>query len=86
MGRSPIRGEHNFKAHNMYNLINPAVAKNIMLRMDGQQLQTEIAFFELELETLENGNKRKMYLNLRAFAQRRLKKLNSNPYSYEFEF
>ena len=70
----------------MYNLINPAVAKSIMLRMDGLQLQTEIAFFELELENLENGNKRKMYLNLRAFAQWRLKKLNSNPYSYEFEF
>ena len=86
MGRSPVRGEHNFKAHNMYNSINPAVAKSIMLRMDGLQLQTEIAFFENELENLENGNVRKMYLNLRAYAQRRLKSLTVKSESYEFEF
>jgi hypothetical protein len=70
----------------MYNSINPAVAKSIMLRMDGLQLQTEIAFFENELENLENGNVRKMYLNLRAYAQRRLKSLTAKSESYEFEF
>jgi hypothetical protein len=70
----------------MYNVINPAVAKSIMLRMDIFQLQTEIAFFEQELETLKSGNLRKMYLNLRAFAQRRLKSLTSKSESYEFEF
>lgn len=75
-----------FKAHSMYNSINPAVAKSIMLRMDGRQLQTEIAFFEKELENLNPGNTRRMYLNLRAFAQRRLKKLYSHPDRYEFEF
>lgn len=70
----------------MYNLINPAVAKNIMSRMNGFELQTEIAFFELELENLVPGNKRSMYLKLRAYAQRRLKSLTFNSESYEFEF
>lgn len=70
----------------MYNLVNPAVAKNIMSRMDGFQLQTEIAFFEKELENLNQGNVRRMYLNLRAYAQRRLKVLTSKSDSYEFEF
>ena len=70
----------------MYNVINPAVAKSIMLRMDIFQLQTEIAFFEQELETLKSGNLRKMYLNLRAFAQKRLKSLTAKSESYEFEF
>jgi hypothetical protein len=70
----------------MYNLINPAVAKNIMSRMDSLQLQTEIAFFEKELQNIEPGNLRKMYLNLRAFAQRRLKSLTTKNEGYEFEF
>ena len=70
----------------MYEVVNPAVAKSIMSRMNSLQLRTEIAFFEIELEKIEGGNLRKMYLNLRAFAQRRLKVLNSNNSSYEFEF
>jgi hypothetical protein len=70
----------------MYNLINPAVAKNIMSRMDSLQLQTEIAFFEKELQNIEPGNLRKMYLNLRAFAQRRLKSLTKKNEGYEFDF
>ena len=70
----------------MYTVINPAVAKSIMTRMDSFQLQTEIAFFESELENINPGNLRKMYLNLRAFAQRRLKSLTSNNENYEFEF
>jgi hypothetical protein len=70
----------------MYNTINPAVAKSIMTRMDGFQLQTEIAFFELELENIAPGNKRSMYLKLRAYAQRRLKSLTPKSESYEFEF
>lgn len=70
----------------MYNVINPAVAKSIMSRMNGQQLQTEIAFFEIELENLNQGNARRMYLNLRAFAKRRLKSLTAKSESYEFEF
>jgi hypothetical protein len=70
----------------MYNLINPAVAKNIMSRMDSLQLQTEIAFFEKELENLNPGNLRRMYLNLRAFALRRLKSLTAKNENYEFEF
>jgi hypothetical protein len=53
----------------MYTTINPAVAKSIMSRMDGFQLQTEIAFFEKELENIKPGNLRTMYLNLRAFAK-----------------
>jgi len=70
----------------MYTIINPAVAKSIMSRMNSQQLQTEIAFFEKELEDLKPGNLRRMYLNLRAFAQRRLKSLTQKNDSYEFEF
>jgi hypothetical protein len=70
----------------MYTVINPAVAKSIMSRMNSLQLQTEIAFFEKELEDLKPGNLRRMYLNLRAFAQRRLKSLTQKNDSYEFEF
>ena len=70
----------------MYTTINPAVAKSIMTRMDGFQLQTEIAFFETELQSIEPGNLRTMYLNLRAFAKRRLKSITFNSESYEFEF
>ena len=70
----------------MYNAINPAVAKAIMSRMDSLQLQTEIAFFEKELQNLESGNLRKMYLNLRAYAQRKLKSLSAKSENYEFEF
>ncbi len=70
----------------MYEVVNPAVAKSIMSRMNSLQLRTEIAFFEIELEKIEGGNLRKMYLNLRAFAQRRLKVLTSKNDSYEFEF
>jgi hypothetical protein len=70
----------------MYTTINPAVAKSIITRMDGLQLQTEIAFFEKELENLEYGNTRQMYLKLRAFAQRRLKSLTAKSESYEFDF
>ncbi len=70
----------------MYEVINPAVAKSIMSRMNYLQLQTEIAFFELELEKTEGGNLRKMYLNLRAFAQRRMKALTNKNDNYEFEF
>ncbi|MFN5416690.1 MAG: hypothetical protein ACK5B9_06495 [Flavobacteriia bacterium] len=70
----------------MYTTINPAVAKSIMTRMDGFQLQTEIAFFETELQNIEPGNLRTMYLNLRAFAKRRLNALIQKNDSYEFEF
>ena len=70
----------------MYNVINPAVAKSIMTRMDSFQLETEIAFFEKELENIEKTSVRKMYLNLRAFAQRRLKSLTAKNENYEFEF
>jgi hypothetical protein len=70
----------------MYTTINPAVAKSIMTRMDGFQLQTEIAFFEKELENIKPGNLRTMYLNLRAFAKRRLNALTQKNESYEFEF
>lgn len=59
----------------MYNIINPAVAKSIMLRMSKQQLYAEIAFFELELKDLQAGNKRSMFLRLRAFAQNRIQSL-----------
>jgi hypothetical protein len=70
----------------MYTIINPAVAKSIMSRMNSQQLQTEIAFFEKELEDLKPGNLRRMYLNLRNFAQCRLKSLTAKNENYEFEF
>ena len=69
----------------MYNVINPAKAKSIMLRMNGLQLETEIAFFELELKTLEPGNTKQMYLKLRAFAKNRLRKLYAHPDRFEFE-
>ncbi len=75
-----------FNAYIMYNSINPAVAKSVMTRMDQFQLQTEIAFFEKELQDLKPGNLRKMYLNLRAFAQRRLKSLTAKSENYEFQF
>ena len=70
----------------MYNVINPAVAKSIMSRMNKEQLNTEIAFFEIELENLNQGSLRKMYLKLRNYAQRRLKSLTNNSGSYELEF
>jgi hypothetical protein len=70
----------------MYTVINPAVAKSIMSRMNGMQLQTEIAFFEKELEDLKPGNLRRMYLNLRNYAQRRLKSLSAKSESYEIKF
>jgi hypothetical protein len=54
-----------------------------MSRMNGLQLQTEIAFFEKELEELHPGNLRVMYLNLRAYAQRRLKSLNAKNEGHE---
>jgi hypothetical protein len=54
--------------------------------MNGSQLQTEIAFFEKELEDLKPGNLRRMYLNLRNYAQRRLKSLTAKTENYEFEF
>jgi len=49
-------------------------------------LQTEIAFFEKELEDLKPGNLRRMYLNLRNFALCRLKSLTAKNENYEFEF
>ena len=70
----------------MYNVINPAVAKSIMSRMNKEQLNTEIAFFEIELENLNQGSLRQMYLKLRDYAQRRLKSLTNNSGTYEIEF
>lgn len=70
----------------MYTTINPAVAKSIMSRMNGMQLQTQIAFFERELEDLKPGNLRRMYLNLRNYAQSRLKALNAKSNNYELDF
>jgi hypothetical protein len=75
MGGEAERKSIIFKAHSMYTTMNPAVAKSIMSRMNGFQLQTEIAFFEKELQNIEPGNLRRMYLNLRNYAQRRLKSL-----------
>jgi hypothetical protein len=86
MGAKPERKSIIFKAHSMYTIINPAVAKSIMSRMNGFQLQTEIAFFEKELQNIEPGNLRRMYLNLRNYAQRRLKSLSAKNDVYEFEF
>jgi hypothetical protein len=54
--------------------------------MNGFQLQTEIAFFEKELQNIEPGNLRRMYLNLRNYAQRRLKSLTKKNEGYEFDF
>lgn len=83
-----------FKAHIMHRktntagiqLVNPAVAKSIMSRMNGKQLLTEIAFYEKELHDLKPGNLRSMYLNLRNYAQSRLKSLNAKSDNYELDF
>ena len=57
-GGEALKDEHNFKAHNMYNSVNPAVIKSILGGMKKPDLLKEILFIQQELESLEKGNKR----------------------------
>jgi hypothetical protein len=67
-GGEALKGEHNFKAHSMYNSVNPAIIKSILGGMKKPDLLKEILFIQQELESLEKGNKRNMMLRLHQFA------------------
>jgi len=59
----------------MYSTVNPAVAKSIMKRMNQEELNTELAFFEVELKKVQEGNYKNMLLRLQEFAKERYEML-----------
>ena len=59
----------------MYNTINPAVIKSILIRMKLKDLIVEMEFMRSQIEILEHGNKRNMFLRLYHFSKDREEKL-----------
>ena len=62
----------------MYNSINSAVIKSILHQMKFIDLVKEIEFMRSQIQVLEDGNKKNMFLRLYHFANERKDELKQN--------
>lgn len=64
MGGAKRQKDINFKQIIMYSRTNPAVIKSILFMLPKSELIKQIEFMKTQIQELEPGNKRSMFLNL----------------------
>jgi hypothetical protein len=52
----------------MYKRTNPAIIKSILLRMNQIELIEEIQYIKTQIESLQPGNRKRMFIKLYQFA------------------